>query len=232
MSARHEARTVRATLAAARGTGLAIAVSLATAVAGCSGPKQDQYRTVTSYEFATCDSRPTTDPVELEALRRFRDHAGSHWFRDGRDSMFAAMHERTGKESGLREYRGEPYWYVHPLRLEPEDAEAHVDWKAMVYLHAREVRTHPNGGDWTDWQRVRTRNFGAGGNGPTAEGMGRWACLVGAEIAWAEVTRSGTEWDVRPLGAGPYGEDELHRMEPRPSAEQIADDASVPAGAP
>ncbi len=206
------------------------------AIAGCSGPKQDQYRTVTSYEFASCDSVPTTDPMQLDALRRFRDHAGAHWFRDGGESLFAAMHERTGAESGLREYRGEPYWYLHVLKLEPEETAAGVEWKAMAYRHAREVRTRVNGEDWGEWQRVRTRNFGASNGGPTAEGMGRWACLVGAEIAWAEVRRvktdGGVEWELTPLGAGPYPEEELHRMEPRPTPEQVAGDASVPAGAP
>jgi hypothetical protein len=204
--------------------------------AACSGRKQDQYRTVTAYEFASCDSAPTTDPTEREALRRFRDHAGAHWFRDDGESFYAAMHERTGKDSGLRQYRGDPYWYIHVLKLEREDEVAHVAWKALVYLHAREVRTRINGGDWSGWQRVKTRNFGASNAGPTAEGMGRWACLLGAEIAWAEVRRirtdDGLEWDVKPLGAGPYPADEIHRMEPRPTPEQIANEASVPAGAP
>ena len=188
--------------------------ALALLAAGCTGRTEDQYRTVTAYEFAGCDSTPTTDPVELEALHQFRVHAGAHWFRDDGDSLYAAMHERTGKDSGLRGYRGDRYWY----------------------LHAREVRTRVNGEDWTEWQRVRTRNFGASRATPTAEGLGRWACLVGAEIAWAELSRVGTpggvEWQVKPLGAGPYAEEELHRLDPRPTPEQIANEASVPAGAP
>jgi hypothetical protein len=214
---------------------LAIA-AVALICAACSGPKPDQYRTVTSYEFASCDSRPTTDAVEMEALRRFRDHAGSHWFRSDGESLYAAMHERTAKESGVREYRGEPYWYLHPLKLEREDTAAGIDWKAVAYLHAREVRSRRNGDDWTGWQRVRTRNFGSQNGeqnaGRTADGLGRWACLVGAEVAWAEITRRGSEWTVTPLAAGPYGEDEIARMEPRPTEAQVAGDEAVPAGAP
>ena len=219
----------------ARVNGL-LCAALALLAAGCTGRTEDQYRTVTAYEFAGCDSTPTTDPVELEALRQFRVHAGAHWFRDDGDSLYAAMHERTGKDSGLREYRGDRYWYLHVLKVDPRESANRVEWKALAYLHAREVRTRVNGEDWTDWQSVRTRNFGASYAAPTAEGMGRWACLVGAEIAWAEVSRIGTpggvEWRVRPLGAGPYAEEEIHRLDPRPTPEQIANEASVPPGAP
>ncbi len=220
----------------ARGfTALAVG-SLLLLAGACSDRQEDQYRTVTAYEFASCDSKPTTDAVELEALRRFRDVADEDWFRVDGDSRYAAMHERTGKDSGLRQYRGYPYWYVHVMKPEREDELEHVDWKAMVYLHAREVRVRINGEDWGEWQPVRTRNFGASRSGPTAEGMGRWICLLGAEIAWAEVRRrktdDGVEWEVKPLGAGPYADDELQRIEPRPTPEQIANEASVPAGPP
>jgi hypothetical protein len=220
-----------------RGCAVPIAAAFALlVVAGCANREQDQYRTVTSYEFAGCDSTPTTDAVELEALHQFRTLADQRWFRADGDSRYAAMHERTGTDSGLREYRGDRYWYVHVLKPEGSDRRNNVDWKAMVYLHAREVRVRVNGGDWGEWQPVRTRNFGASRAGPTAEGMGRWACLMGAEIAWAEVRRlrtdDGIEWEVKPLGAGPYSEEELHRIEPRPTAAQIANEASVPAGNP
>lgn len=215
---------------------LAMAALALLAGAACSDRREDQYRTVKSYDYASCESQPTTDPVELEALRRFRDKLDEAAFHDDGESRYAAMHERTGGESGLRQYRGEPYWYAHPLKLDSEDESNGVEWKAIVYLHAREVRVRRNGGDWSEWQRVQTRNFGGSRTGPTAEGLGRWACLVGAEIAWAEVRRirtdDGIEWEVLPLGAGPYGEEELHRLEPLPTPGQIANTESVPAGAP
>ena len=208
--------------------------ALALLAAGCSGSTEDRHRTVTGYEFANCDSVPTTDPLELEALNRFREHAIRYWFHDAGDSLYAAMHERTGRDSGLRQYRGERYWYLHVLKVTPKDTARQVEWKALAYLHQREVRSRVNGEDWTDWQRVRTRNFDTSGAAPSPGSLGRWACLIGAEIAWAEVSRiatpDGLVWRIKPLGAGPYPEEEVHRLDPLPTPEQIANEASVPAG--
>ncbi|MFO1425951.1 MAG: hypothetical protein U1F11_03060 [Steroidobacteraceae bacterium] len=195
----------------------------------CSGPKGDQYRTVKSYEFASCESQPTSDATELELSRRFREDLGIHYLRLSGDTIFAANHERSAGESGVREYRGPFYYYVHPAKLEYEDERARVERKYLLYLHAHEVRFRANGADWGEWQKVRTRNF-SGVNTRSVEGMGRWKCLVGAEIAWASATLRNGQWKIRIEGGGPYDGDELWRLDPPPSAAQIEGTEDVAPG--
>jgi hypothetical protein len=66
---------------------------------------------------------------------------------------------------------------------------------------------------------VRTRNFGAPGR--SVEGLGRWKCLLGAEIAWASVARSNGQWTVTPLAVSVYETDEIRRALPTPAQKQI-----------
>jgi hypothetical protein len=55
----------------------------------------------------------------------------------------------------------------------------------------------------------------------TVDRLGRWKCLVGAEIAWADVTRVAGQWTVRPAAASVYESDEIRRALFTPSRAQI-----------
>ncbi len=202
-----------------------VAVALVAALTACSGPKGDQLRTVRSYEFATCDSMPTTDPTEQAALQAFRENVELDNFVRKKDVLTAASHEESLQASGLRQYEGPLYFYLHPLKVQPRDASHGVTWIGMTYLHARKVRTRKNGKEWSDWQRVRTRNFAS--DGRSVDRMGRWKCLLGAEIAWAQVRLQGGEWHVEPQAISVYEGDELARLRPVPTAAQIAGTEAV-----
>jgi hypothetical protein len=193
-------------------------LGLTMSVAGC-GAKEDALRTVKSYEFASCDSTPTTDAIQLEAIGEFKRGVQSEYFvrHDGR--LFAANHESAAEDSGLREYEGPFYIYVHPHSPTEQETAKGIDWSAMIYLHAKQVRTLRNGGTWSEWERVRTRNFAQAGR--TVDGLGRWKCLMGSEIAWARVSRSGSQWTVVPQAVGVYEEDELSQALPVPSKSEV-----------
>jgi hypothetical protein len=188
-------------------------------VAGCGGAEEDKLRTVKSFDFASCVSGPTTDPTEIEAIEKFRARVRDKYFTADGDALFAANHESTLVASGLREYEGPFYIYVHTRRPEKQEIEAGVDWAATLFLHARNVRARPNEKDWNNWQSVRTRNFTV--QGRTVEGIGRWKCLLGAEISWAEVRRERGVWVVTPSAVGVYEGEEIERALPIPSQDQI-----------
>jgi hypothetical protein len=194
-------------------------LGLTMSLAGCGGAKEDALRTVKSYDFASCDSTPTTDAVQLEAIREFKSRVESEYFvrHDGR--LFAANRESAAESSGLREYEGPFYIYVHPQSPTEKETARGIDWSAMIYLHAQKVRALTNGGTWSEWDRVRTRNFAQAGR--TVDGLGRWKCLMGSEIAWARVSRSGSEWTVVPQAVGVYEADELLRALPAPSKAEV-----------
>jgi len=185
----------------------------------CGAPEADKLRTVTSYEFASCDSTPTTDTVHLEAIKAFQSDVQNKYFVRRGDSQFVANHESGADASGLREYQGPFYLYVHPRKLEKAEIAQGVDWAALVFLHAGEVRSRANGRDWSEWNAVRTRNFGA--ESRSVDGLGRWKCLLGAEIAWADVTRAQGQWNVKPLAVSVYDRDEIRRALPVPAQSQI-----------
>jgi hypothetical protein len=191
----------------------------AAALTACGAPKEDQLRTVTSYEFASCDSAVTADPTQLEAIKAFQANVQQKYFARRRNSVFVANHESDASASGVREYEGPFYIYVHPRKLEKNEVADGVDWGALLFLHASKVRARANGQDWQDWNTVRTRNFGVSGR--SVEGLGRWKCLLGAEIAWADVTRRGGEWTVTPLAVSVFERDEVRRALPVPSQSQI-----------
>lgn len=201
-----------------------LVVSAATLCA-CGAPEEDKLRSVTSYEFATCDSAPTTDPVHLEAIKAFDTEVRKRYFVRKRDSEYIASHESGADASGVREYEGPFYIYVHPRKLERADQRAGVDWAAQVFLHAIKVRSRSNGQDWGDWNSVRTRNFAVAGR--SVDGMPRWKCLMGAEIAWADVTRKGGQWTVTPIGVSVYESDEIRRALPQPTTAQIEGEKPV-----
>jgi hypothetical protein len=194
-------------------------------VVACSGPKEDQLRTVKSYELSSCESSPTTDPTEREAINFFRGEVQQMLFTRRSGSLYAANHENTLDASGVREYEGPFYLYVHPRRPEQNEQMQGVDWIATVYLHAARVRSRTNGGDWTKWQPVRTRNFLA--NTRTGDGLGRWKCLMYAEIAWADVVRRRGVWEIKPIAASVYESEELDRLRPAPTTDQIAGKTAV-----
>ena len=194
-------------------------LGLTAILAACGGSKEDALRTVKSYDFASCDSTPTTDPVQLDAIREFKRSVEDEYFVRQGGSLFAANHESGSDASGLREYEGPFYIYVHPRALTRQQTAKGIDWSAMIYLHAHNVRTRPNLGKWGDWQAVRTRNFTQSGR--TVDRLGRWKCLVGSEIAWAAVERHGSEWTVVPLAVGVYETEELSRALPAPSQAEI-----------
>src|SRR3982074_1112354 len=102
-------------------------LSLTMSLAAC-GAKEDALRTVKSYEFASCDSTPTTDPVQLEAIGEFKRRVQSEYFarHDGR--LFAANRERAAEDSGLREYDGPFYIYVHPQSPTQKETAKGIDW--------------------------------------------------------------------------------------------------------
>jgi hypothetical protein len=157
----------------------------------------------------------------------FKERVAQRHFVRHKGNLIAANHEQTSAASGLREYSGPFYFYLHPRTLEPFEAKRGVTWIATAYLHADQVRSRANGADWSDWQRVRTRNFVA--TTPTIDGLGRWKCLIGAEIAWAEVSRIDNQWQVQPVVVGVYGGDELQRAIPVATAAQIDGTESVQA---
>jgi len=195
--------------------------------AACGGPKTDQLRTVKSWEFSSCESAPTTDATELAALDAFKvDVQLLHFVRD-RDTLIAANHEATPEASGLRQYEGPFYLYLHPRRLEPEETNQGIEWIATAYLHAANVRTRRNGGEWSAYQRVRTRNFAV--NTQTVGGLGRWQCLLNSEIAWATLSLRHGKWRVEPLAIGVYEGVELQRLRPLPTRAQIEGTETVQA---
>jgi hypothetical protein len=199
---------------------LALMAALATmALAGCA-PKGDQVRTVHSYQFATCDSAPTTASTERDALAAFKDAIEIGNFIRNKNTLTVANHEETLDASGLRQYQGPFYWYLHPGGIEPRDASNGVTYSGVAYLHASKVRFRPNGGEWGEWQYVRTRNFG-NLNQRSVDRMPRWKCLVGSEIAWASVKLRDGHWDVEPLAISVYEKPELDRLLPVPTTAQI-----------
>jgi hypothetical protein len=191
----------------------------------CGAPEADKLRTVTSYDFSTCDSAPTTDATQLEAAHAFQSEVQRKYFVRRRDSELVANHEDDAAASGVREYEGPFYLYVHPRKLESSETLQGIDWAALVFLHATKVRSRSNGREWSDWSSVRTRNFGS--QGRTVEGLGRWKCLLGAEIAWAQVTRSGSVWTVTPLAVSVFDQEEVRRALPVPSQSQIEGQQAV-----
>jgi hypothetical protein len=202
-------------------------IPVALALAACGSADEDQLRTVKSYEFSSCDSTPTTDAKELAALKAFSAEVRTRYFTRQDSSLFVSNREESPAASGVREYEGPFHLYLHPRKLERRDQEQGVEWAAVAYLHAAKVRTRTNGGDWSEWERVRTRNFFEDG-GRTTEGMGRWKCLVNAEIAWADVLYKNGSWEVTPRAISVYNRDELERLLPTPSPAQIEGDATVP----
>ena len=195
-------------------------VALAATFSACSGPKADQLRTVKSFDFATCNSTPTTDATERAALDAFKAEIEVSNFLRARDTLTVANHEETLATSGLRQYSGPFYWYLHPGQVQKTDAERGVTWSGMAYLHADKVHFRANGGDWDKWQRVRTRNFG-NSNTRSVDGMPRWKCLVGSEIAWASVKLRNGHWEVEPQAISVYEAPELERLRPLPTKAQI-----------
>jgi len=194
--------------------------ALAVTLSACGGPKGDQLRTVHSYDFASCDSKPTTDANERAALDAFKaEIEPSHFLRD-RNTLTVANHEESLATSGLRQYSGPFYWYLHPGQVQKRDAERGVTWSGMAYLHADKVRFRANGGDWGEWQRVRTRNFG-NTNLRSADRMPRWKCLMNAEIAWASVKLRNGQWEVEPEAVSVYETSELERLRPLATRAQI-----------
>jgi hypothetical protein len=187
----------------------------------------DPLRTIKTYEFSSCDSAPTTDTTELAAIEVFRRQLRDRYFNETREGLFAANHEESADNSGLRQYEGPFYTYVVPRKPEQRESAEGVDWVATLYLGAARVRTRSNGADWGEWQTVRTRNFRE--NGRTSDGLGRWKCIVGAEIAWADVVRRNGSWEVTPAAAGVYEAEELPRALPVPTTDEIS--GSAPVGA-
>jgi hypothetical protein len=208
-------------------TGSLVLVPVALALASCGSADEEQVRTVKSYEFSSCDSTPTTDAKELAALKAFSAEVRSRYFTRQDGSLFVSNREESPAASGVREYEGPFHLYLHPRKLERQEQAQGVEWAATAYLHAARVRSRTNGAEWTEWERVRTRNFFEDG-GRTTEGMGRWKCLVNAEIAWADVLLKNGAWKVTPSGISVYGADELERLLPTPSPAQIEGDATVP----
>lgn len=200
---------------------------VALALGACGTSDEDQLRTVKSYEFSSCDSTPTTDARELAALKAFSTEVRSLYFTRQDGSLFVSSREESPAASGVREYEGPYHLYLHPRKLEREDTQRGVEWAAVAYLHAARVRSRANGGEWSEWERVRTRNFFED-RGPTTEGMGRWKCLVNAEIAWADVILRNGTWEVTPVAISVYDANELQRLLPTPSPAQIEGAATVP----
>ena len=176
-----------------------LTITLVAATLGACGPKGDQLRTVHSYQFATCDSAPTTDPTERAALAAFKDEIETSNFIRAKNTLTVANHEETLEAGGLRQYEGPFYWYLHPGKIDPSDASHAVNWSGIAYLHASKVRFRANGGEWGEWQSVHTRNFG-NLNQRSVDGMPRWKCLVGVRnrVGRRGASRNG-RWDVEPL---------------------------------
>jgi hypothetical protein len=194
------------------------ALSTALMLSAC-GKKPDQLRTVQSYEFSSCNADPTTDADQLAAADKFKDKVTEIFFTRTEEGLFAANRELKVETSALSQYRGPFYTYIHPLKLSDEEKAQGIEWAGMLYLHAESVRVRPNGKDWGEWQRVRTRNFGA--NGRTADGLGRWKCLMNAEIAWARVIKISGVFRAEVQAVGAYENDEVKHSKPAPSSEEI-----------
>jgi hypothetical protein len=187
---------------------------------GACGEKPDQLRSVISYEMSSCDSQPTTDPAHLAAADKFKDKVIDTYFTRTKDGLFAANRADKTADSALRQYRGPFYTYIHPLKVTDEQRAQRVQWAGMLYLHAQSVRVRPNGKDWNEWERVRTRNFLD--NGRTADGLGRWKCLLNAEIAWAQITEIDGVYRAEVQAVGAYEGEEIMRSKPAPSPEEIS----------
>jgi hypothetical protein len=198
----------------------AVLVIVCAFVTTACGKKPDQLRTVTSYEMSSCNSEPTREQTESDAADRFRFRVVEGYFARDEDGLYAANREDTAAASALRQYRGPFYTYIHPIKLSDEERAQGIEWSGMIYLHAESVRTRPNGHDWGEWQRVRTRNFADSGR--TADGLGRWKCLLNAEIAWARVNKLKGIFIVEPEAAGVYDGAELKRLLPVPAKDEIS----------
>jgi hypothetical protein len=205
------------------------AICLLLALLSACGGDKDALRTVRSYDFSSCDSSETSDRLELEGAARFDILLTQKYFvRDG-DLLTAANHESSVAASGLRQYQGPFYTYVHPRMPSDEERAQDIDWVGLIFLHAKSVRTRINGGGWGEWQRVRTRNFSDQTQG--VDHLGRWKCLVNAEIAWAELTHRSGVWMVQPSTVSVYEAPELARLLPLATVEQVSGDKPVEAGA-
>jgi hypothetical protein len=212
---------------AIRGCSLVASIAM---LCACGSHEEYKPRSVTSFEFASCNSVPTTDATHLEAINAFNSELRQKYFVQQRDFEYVANHESGSGSSGVRQYKGPFYIYVHPRKLEKAEQRDGVDWAATVLLHAMKVRARSNGQDWGEWNSVRTRNFAA--EGRTVDQLGRWKCLMGAEIAWANVTRKGGQWTVTPLGVSVYESDEVRHALPTPSGAQIDGKEPVEAAEP
>ncbi len=182
-------------------------------------------RTVKSYTYASCDSAETTDKTELDAIRTFTEGVEKTYFVRDDDSLFTAHREDSRDASMVREFRGPFFVYVHQTEIAPKQAQAGVQWAGMLYLHASEVRTLQNGKDWTDWERVRTRNFVDPGR--TVDSLGRWKCLLGGEVAWAQVKRVNDIWKTEPVVVDVYEPADFGRLLPVPSEAERKGSATV-----
>ena len=202
----------------------------ASLLAACGSADPDQLRTVRAYEMSSCNAEPTTDRLQLAAAEHFQTQLTEKYFVRKDGVLTAANHESDAAASGLRQYRGPFYVYIHPRKLTNEDLSRQIDWAGTLFLHAESVRSRVNGADFGEWQRVRTRNFTD--QTRSADGLTRWVCLKNAEIAWADVTHEQRIWRVKPLAVSVYeSEDQLRRLLPLASSEQIAG-AKVEAQAP
>ncbi|MCB1624208.1 MAG: hypothetical protein KDI32_06445 [Pseudomonadales bacterium] len=203
-----------------------IATLLLAALLGACGAEPDQLRRVRSFEVSSCNSELTTDPLDTEAAIQFRMQLTEKYFVRDRDVLIVANHETAAAASGVRQYRGPFYTYLHPRKLTDEDHARQIDWAGMVFLHAEGVRSRINGSNFGEWQRVRTRNFTD--QTRASDGLTRWVCLKNAEIAWAEVTHEQGIWRVKPLAISVYETvDELQRLLPLPTPRQISGNEPV-----
>jgi hypothetical protein len=209
-----------------RSVSCAAALSTALLLQACSGGSEDRIRTVTSYAFASCDSVPTSEKAEMDAMRAFKGDVQEKYFSRDDDRIFTVHREDSSDASMLREFRGPFYTYIHPMKVNEEEAKQGVQWLGAVYLHASEMRTRQNGKDWTDWEPVRSRNFVDPGR--TVDGLGRWKCLLGAEVAWAEVQRVNDIWKALPVVVDIYEQNDLMRLLPVPS--EAEREGSAPVG--
>lgn len=200
-------------------------ICLSLLLQACSREPEERLRTVKSYPYASCDSNETTERMELDAIRTFKEDVEKTYFVRDDDSLFTAHHEDSHDASMLREFRGPFYIYVHPDELGERDKREGVQWSATLYLHASEVRTRQNGKSWTQWEPVRTRNFTNPGR--TVEGMGRWKCLLGGEVAWAQVRRVDDIWKAEPVVVDIYEPSDFGRLLPVPSESERSGAASV-----
>jgi len=212
---------------AIRGCSLVASVAV---LCACGSHEEYKLRSVTSYQLESCDSVPTTDATHLEAIKAFNSELRQKYFVRQRDFEYVANHESGSDSSGVRQYKGPFYIYVHARKPEKAEERDGVDWAATIFMHAMQVRSRSNGQDWGGWNSVRTRNFAVAGR--TVDGLGRWKCLMGSEIAWANVTRKGGQWTVTPLAVSVYENDEVRHALPTPSGAQIEGKEAVEASDP